>query len=1193
MVISLNSSFALVDARNLDGPKQAEHKMIMILKRVFVRTSSAYKSLARRGTLSYARAVDHISSCLSIVERICRVPWSIHDVVRRDLADWRAFNLVYKEFSLSFWARGLMLAGEHPVWLCSSLPLLFVVLSAALYRVPCAWLPHGWSGWQASEQLSYFSTLWSVQATLAALAYPIVIAFVAVFLQRRPAADSFMHLYMLNSGALAAGLSSLMLVVAMAVQYVAMPYLGAQMLLQWGALDSIWFFLNAVLTTHFLYRTVEFLRPDVQSNIVARYVASVALPREIKRLYPYQVFANADARGWIPAVSYPGDKEKEGPRVLLTRFLFGRGEQQGILNLKSPSRLVNVRMWPLWLVIQGWEHSAQQWPRPTNASPGGRTKWPLLTVPMTPGIEYCGSIAIAQVEDGPDLSLLQRRLLRCAFMFRGLRREKYDIRVKAVLEEFELDARTAAEKADAKAFERAYNALLGLHGLLIGASLVKNEDGSVGSWAMMPDFEEFTGLAMYVNWNNAYRSVFLAAIESMTRDSSLIRRLCYIGGHLGRDAFRTSPVEIRESLFDVQMLLMYQLGDWWTQRADEEGLEHGPDSMATLSPPLLGIYEDVVLTFVGGWENSKTHVTDIPKADDSLEWSAMSSVARTYVAHAQGTAKLLLAAVQRGDRTAAEWFADSLNKWWGNLEYERQALFLHGKTDFLCVDDLSQAWESLASALGLGEQNGLRGHPKDLQRGVLLAVLYNFWTDIRLISIELLLSWACQADEDRDESLALEIAAGMLTGKQYRGGGTSSRSLNELSAADYLTAKVRQFASGGQYRAGYVARLSQFVERVKDQQQPRMVTSRAYSSFGADDLDSLQTQQLILMAVLSGSKWTVGTSLRRQLDVWMTQQYSSIEILRGRLTEWIQTASDETRLAPKMMSALLRRIGKTGEAAPAVSNLKFSLEALKATLESLRGEILQNSPVDPDRLVTLARYASLSAFERGTGAFPLQLFRNIDYTEDALEDFTLNMLQIRKGELTSIEMDQRAFNEADFWSETMKNQVGALAMSDVLRRCTIRDIPVRDSETYWSVLKSESVRMAVDGVSPILVLENQTRPEWVWQWQHADFGLGYSKPSDLRVWRADDKGPGYVCNFNEIEVYVANLPSGQSLLVSRNAFRTILFQRFAHNRFVDATYTTRIENPLLVDIHLLFSRRIEVGDSDVARLLYDVEGTGG
>jgi hypothetical protein len=1169
----------------------SEQNMTTRLKKTFAGAQRRYQTFTTSLNKSRLSFNGRMSAYSAFIKYIVGIPWSTHNVVRKDVADWRAFNRVQREFAMSFGARLLMLAGEHPVWLCLLLPAIFLLCTLSLYLLPNTWLPHGWSKWQASEQLSYFSTLWSVQATLAALAYPIVIAFVAVFLQRRPAADSFMHIYMLNSGALAAGLSALMLVVVMACQYVAMPYLGADVLLLWGILDSVWFALNAVLTTHFLYRTVEYLRPDVQSGIVTRYVTSVALPREIRRLYSYQVLAQAHAKGWVRTASYLDEKKKDCPKVLLARFAFGKGVEQGAIVLRGPSRLVSVRLWPLCLAIAGWERAARLWPRPTVVPRNMRAQWPLLTVPMAPGMEYRDTLEVARVDDGPNLSSAQRTLLRFAFVFRSIKRERYEIRVKSVVEEFELDARTAAEKADAKAFERAYNALVGLHVLLLGASLVKTEDGSVGSWALMPDINEFFERGMYSGWNNAYRSVFLAAIEAMVSDSSPIRRMCHIAQHLSGDWLSRSPVEIRESVFELQMLLMYQLGDWWTKKIEEQGAQHEPHTAATLSPPLFGLYEEVILTFVGGWENAKTHIAEIPESSEAFQWSDVASIARVNAAHIQSTAKLLLAAVKRGDRTAAEWFVDTLNKWWGNLEYEHPALTLYDKVDFICLDDLESQWRDVVDTLGLSERDGRLGDSLvGLQRGVLLAALRNFWTDVRLTTVELALSWACQLGRDVHGSLALDVAAGVLAGRQYRGGGTLSHSLGGFTAADYLSAKMRQFAASGRYRGGYVGRLDQFVERVKDMQQPRMVTSRSYSSFGADDLESLQQPQLIIMAVLSAARWNVGAPLKRQLDIWMGSQYPSIEIVRSRLAAWLGSMDDPANLSPEITTAMLSRTGKTHDAETAFTNLKESLGSVQLTLESMRSEVLQNAPIEPERLAELARFASLTAFGKHSGAFPLQLFRTVDYANQALEDFTLNMLQIRKGELTLVEMDQRAINEADFWSETMKNRVGAIVLSDVLRSCNIRELAVPDLESYWALLSVESQRIQKRGSVPILILENPTRPDWVWQWLHADIGLGYEKPSDLRVWRASERGPGYVCNFNEIEVYTANLLAGQSLLLSKDAFGRVLFQSFGENRLVDVSCSARSDSAFLVDVHLKLSRRVEIEDGDAVRLLYGADG---
>ncbi|MFX8133581.1 hypothetical protein ABTK90_19415, partial [Acinetobacter baumannii] len=88
---------------------------------------------------------------------------------------------------------------------------------------------------------------------------------------------------------------------------------------------------------------------------------------------------------------------------------------------------------------------------------------------------------------------------------------------------------------------------------------------------------------------------------------------------------------------------------------------------------------------------------------------------------------------------------------------------------------------------------------------------------------------------------------------QWKSGGQASDSLRDLSPAEYLVAKARQFAASGEWRGGYVGRLDRFVERVKDMHRPNMVSSRVYSFGGADDVVSLQESQLELLAVLANS----------------------------------------------------------------------------------------------------------------------------------------------------------------------------------------------------------------------------------------------------------------------------------------------------------------------------------------------------
>lgn len=341
-----------------------------------------------------------------------RTPWSVRAVARRDEVAWFKQNVHRRRRAPSRVERDLLFAGEHPLRFAGSLFALQIALLVLVAVLPQDWFAPAWFKWEAAEQLTHFSTVWTIQATLAALVYPIVISFVAVYLQRRPAAEAFIHLYMLDSGGLAAGLSSLALVTVMGVQYLMLSTWGTAWLPGWAAIDTAWFVLNAALTTFFLFRTVEFLRPEVQARVIQRYTVNVALPRDVQRLNSFQVLAGGIAKGWFPVPSYGDDKAPEGPRLLIG-WAFREGDAQGELRLRAQARLVDVRIWLVRMVVESWYRSALISPRPDKPEAFAVDKsWPLLTLPMSPGTVYEGEMPLALVADGPALSRWQRFLLR-------------------------------------------------------------------------------------------------------------------------------------------------------------------------------------------------------------------------------------------------------------------------------------------------------------------------------------------------------------------------------------------------------------------------------------------------------------------------------------------------------------------------------------------------------------------------------------------------------------------------------------------------------------------------------------------------------------------------------------------------------------------------------------------------------------
>lgn len=133
-----------------------------------------------------------------------------------------------------------------------------------------------------SNGLTYFGTLWTAQATIAALVYPIVIAFVAVLLRRRATAGLTLRIYILDAAVLPAGTSAIALVAWMGVQFLTMPYVPEEWVTAAMTGNTAWFAFNSSLTAWFLYRTLRFLDDDDRPETFERFTVHVALPCDVR-----------------------------------------------------------------------------------------------------------------------------------------------------------------------------------------------------------------------------------------------------------------------------------------------------------------------------------------------------------------------------------------------------------------------------------------------------------------------------------------------------------------------------------------------------------------------------------------------------------------------------------------------------------------------------------------------------------------------------------------------------------------------------------------------------------------------------------------------------------------------------------------------------------------------------------------------
>lgn len=1117
--------------------------------------------------------------------------------LRKEEREWFRNNELRRRLRHHWFSREIQKSGEHPIRYACALTTLLMLSIVLGYVLPKDWFIGYWSTWKDPEQLSYFTSLWTIQATIVALVYPFIISFVTVLLGRRPTSKAFLQIYLIDSGGLVAGLSSFFLVLSMAVQYVMLSFYSLGWVVTWVAVDSVWFVYNIVLTIWFLYRTVEFLQSDFQMEVVKRYAINVALPREIANLMRFQLFANAQKNGWIPGPEYLDEKAEGQPQVLMRSYGLREGKVAVERNIRERSQLTNVFYWPLHLAVAGWLKTARKQQPPKAAGIfDNKPQPPLLIFPLLPGGLYDKTIVLARVVGGAELSLWQRMLVRLSFKFTAPRRlERRHVTLNEIFSEIETDARVTAGNGDVAAFEEAYGRVTDMHKALLGASLSPADDGSVGSWALVPDPFRFDR-TLHEQWTNTYRPLFDAAASLLPRETRPIRRLCHVVQHLDCPELQRSPIEIRDRILIIPVLLMYSLGNWWSQRLEEQGvMQHGSNEMALLRPPLQGAYEETLVHFVGGWSSAREVLAYFRKRDDKFEWETAKDLVELNVTHINQTCLMLLRAVARGDQAAAEWLADMISKWWAHASsYDHEPFVLHGKSSFITIEAIAQEWNIVEQSLGLDDSDRqfIGQDYSGLQRHVCLAALRNYWRDVRILTVEILISWAAREGAQLGErSLAIYLLAGMLTGRKWRAGGQTKEPLNELSASSYLTAKARQYGADSSYRQGYVARLDRFVESAKDILRPDMVPGRVYSYSGADDVESLQEAQLIMFVILSAVDRQTGQSFRRQLAVWTSSNFQSTEIVKRRfeaMKRRLGEIGDEWY--PNLVDRLLSLTEKLHTRPEGIARTRAALDILLKDIADLQTDAIINAQISPQRLRDIEEAASAEGFAAETGSFPLSIFSSVEYVDASQESFTLVISQLRKGELTDVEMADRAVNESEHYSETVANRVGALLLSDVIHQNEVREVLATTAAAYWSALK-EGAKIIVDaGLTPVLILDNPTRPDWVWEWEHPTQDSVYPRPPDLVIRRAKERrGPGYITDFNEIQVFSGPVPVGASILLARESFARVTFRKYRDNVFVKATTEEVGEARTLVNLSLTFERAIHLGYNHLFRIRYNIE----
>lgn len=1101
--------------------------------------------------------------------------------VELERKEWRSTNEVRKAFAYPSVQAVILDAAENPsrhvpIWLT-----LALMLSGLTWGLAYQFDVRGTDAYKSAEIISYLAALWAVQAAVVALVYPIVIGFVALLFQGRQNAKAILYIYLHDTAALLAGLSSIALIALIGVHHLVMYKVSPGVVLVWTAIDSVWFLINMSLTAFFLVRTFEFLLPDKRARTIQRYAVNVAWPNELRVHLSEAFFASAVLSKWLPGTSFE-EKDKEAePKILLGAAGHGMGREVLSVPVGRNVGLVDVWLQPLRWAIRSWLKRADA-KRPSV--PGGDYEAPVLIFPVTPEAGYSDKAILCRVVGDVHLSRLEQWLIRASFRFGHLYKRQFDLSVVAILADMEADAREGIAGDNLVVYEEKLDELRNLYSLLVRASICKDTEGRDENYTRVADSAHWFGNPVFKSWSRAFLNLFEPAARALDVRGDFIPKLAYVPVHLFSKLLDRGHEDILVHMIRLLPILQRRTGDWWQRTLQRQGItEHGPCVRQLLKPPQQTSYESVLVQLVGAWSSLKNERFP-PHRSETPTWDELRKCTPYFQTHLSETLQMLLGSVFRGDRASAEWWCDVLLKWWDQLQYrfDRGTLFLR-REKFVNIELTKKTWEEVQAEVDIQAFRTSSQAP----RGVFSACIRNLWVDACCLAMYVLVVWGRTCDCER--SLAGHILDALVKGKHFKAGGTLAGDHRPIAGpSDLLVAFLRQNYAASGFMQGYRATLDKWVEEIAHMTDKEWVSGWVYGGWGRNDLDSLRGGQITVMSFLVTADWDPVRQIDEVLRRWVREDEGKLRDLRHDLGQWTnQLRSGDMSVYKGVFDCYNRQSDPRPEFDNVLKLISGAVDSIAKRVEEIRGEALRDAPVAEERLREIERWGSKTAFVKASADFPVSVFGEVEATEAEGERRSLILQRRDKGEFTQPPMAQLPVNEEEWFAETMNSQVAGFVTGQIIRQLRVETVDGTTADRYWAQVKRFRDRTVAAGHRLMLLVENPTIPDWIWEWSLTEWEKNREPPYGLALTRdAQFEGKeGYLGNFGDVAVFNAPLPPGGSYLIALDALEKIEFTRHGEG-FVQATWRPIEGEGRLIDVTLSWHFKMDLRDLPAVKLKY-------
>lgn len=1128
--------------------------------------------------------------------------------IRKAEREWRATNTVSREDAYGpIWRQFVELSAHPKRWVILYTTLL-MVLSAS------AWLcwnvypkclvfsylsqPFLKTGQGLSVRLTYVTVIWTIQATLTALVYPIVISFVTILLQRRYNAKVALYIYLADSAAIPSGLGAFVLVGIIGVQYLLAPLAPPAVIPLWGVLDGGAFLFNLWLMATFIYHTFEFIRPDKRADVMGRYATNIVWPVELRKHLMEPVLATVIDEITTIAVRQSGGQ----CTVAYNRLGLKRGVQLMKLQRAKDGQGLDVRIRLLRWSIALWTAQVRNRTRTMGrCQKGGKFSENLvLSAVRRPGPELSGLVVY---EDGCDNVLpsqLAQKILRHAFVFTANGSEARKMTVKEILVDLQAEARLALQSEEEETFRERLSELTEMYRRLVKASVGNRNDTARGGYPFIADSTNIGSMLfdvpvpVYQVWGRILTEAFNASTNTIEKGTTAVKEVFEKAHAVAFELLKeTTDIEMVKYALSIPVSVFYGAQTWWQAKAEQQGdVQHGVCHPTALDPPLSANYRYSLMSFVSQWELLKRYGL-LPSEKEYLAWEELQSAAPAFEYHLKNTAVMLLVSVYRGDMDGAILAADMLQKWFGPLQERGEDLyFMPGRATWT-LDMMKLPWpevrdKAAVTVIGnVAESKAVR-----LPEVVFWAIVKNYWVDVCYTTATglLHLGEGC----DCEGSSVVRLVRALLLGEQLESGDERFIDQSLGQPGSLFFSIWRRYYGEGNALTRYTGRLASIVSEAIERTEAQKIHGRVYTSWAFESLESWQDGLLVIMTWLVSKRGVPSLAYDAQFRQWVQDNGIPAGGLVSQLKELQARLEKEDFRHFRDKYACLFAHGTID-----TSRTTEVLETIIKEAEGIKRAVIADAPVDPRRIEEIAGWASDSDIFGGKPLmWPLSLFGSVvqqvmaetntvdgDERSVVLASYPKNMLIMQ-------DVETRPSNERQWFSEMIREYVLAELFKVVVDRLTPSEASADLPDVYWAQLQGFATECTRSGWQPVLFVGNPAFPAWLLKWIYSPAYPDMPKPSGFAFWRdpqfsAEDNRKGYLGSFGAVPAFHAPQIGRESFLVVKESLKAVTFLRGPTGRFVEVTYEPDPKDALFVNLKLSWCVQVEIQPHHALRLMYD------